>query len=250
MGKINGIGGYISGKVGSIVYMKGENGETYGRTYVSKPANPRTSSQLEQRAKMNLVGRISSLVSKNLIAPLGMTGRKNRSLFTKRLLDNATVSIQNGNFLAEVAPESFVYARGAETVKATATAIALTATSVTFDLTIMDASMVGKYGERIVVVVLDAAAKEGVSLVKYIDVLLEDQTPTTVEIPFGVSIQNGSMVCVYRAPFVLSDRAAEVHSEGLYNNNTDFVAAMIATEDGIRGWGQSMLMNKQLFTQA
>lgn len=250
MGKINGIGGYISGKVGNIVYMKGENGETYGRTYVSNPTNPKSAAQLRQRAKMNVVGRISMLTSKALIAPLGMSGRKNRSAFTKVMLDNATVTHQDQGYIAAVAPESFIYARGPETLKANATAITVTATSVTFDLTLADASLVGKYGERIVVVAIDPAENAGKSSVQFTDVILDNQSAATVEIPFGGGIGSGYLVCVYRAPFVLSDRAVAAHSEGLYNNTTDFVAAMIASGDGFRGWGESTLTGKQVFTQA
>lgn len=250
MGKISGIGGYISGKVGSIVYMKGENGETYGRTYVSNPANPKTPAQLAQRAKVNLVGRLSGITPKNLIAPLGLGGRKNRSLFSKTLLDGAIATFSEDKWLAKVEPVTFIYARGAQALKSAAAAPVVTANAVSVDLTLRDATLGGKYGERIAVVVIDPDDFAGGSSVNFKDIVLRNSNATTVTITVDNTIKDGSLVAVYRAPFAISERAMAIKTSGLYNNTTDFVAALMTSGQDLLEWGESTLIASQVFTQA
>lgn len=250
MGKITGIGGYISGKVGSIVYMKGENGETYGRTYVPNPANPKSPAQLAQRAKVNLVGRLSGITPKSLIAPLGMGGRKNRSMFSKTLLDGAVATFSDDQWLAKVEPATFVYARGAQALKSAAAAPTVQANAVSVALTLSDAALAGKYGERIAVVVIDPDDFGGGSSVNFKDVVLENTTATTVSIPIDNTIKDGCLVAVYRAPFAMSERAVAIKTSGLYNNTTDFVAALMISGQDLLEWGESNLIASQVFTQA
>lgn len=250
MGKVYGIGGYISGKVGSIVYMKGENGETYGRTYVANPMNPKSPAQLAQRAKMNLVGRISSITPKSLIASLGMSGRKNRSLFSKTLLNGADATLVSDEWVAKVAPETFMYARGAQALKSAAAAPVVQANGVSVSLTLSDAALAGKYGERVAVVVIDPNEDGGGSSVNFKDIILENTTATTVSIPVDNTIKNGFMVCVYRAPFALNERAVAVKTSTIYNDTNEFVAKLMVSGQDMLDWGESNLLATEVFTEA
>lgn len=250
MGKIQGIAGYISGKIGSVVFMKGTDGQTYSRTYVANPANPKTVPQLQQRSKMNLVGRISMVTPKRLLASMGMGGRKNRSMFSKNLLDACTVVLENDQYVAKVAPEAFIYARGAETLRASAQTPVVDANQVRVSLTLADAALANKYGERIAVVVIDPEENGGKSTVQYTDVILTGTTATEVSVTLGLPLQDNDLVCVYRAPFVLDDSGVATRTKGLYNDTTDFVAALLTSGEGFRGWGESALVFKQVFTAA
>ena len=250
MGKIQGIAGYISGKIGSVVFMKGTDGQTYGRTYVANPANPKTVPQLQQRSKMNLVGRISSVTPKSLLASLGMGGRKNRSAFSKNLLNDSVVVLENDQYVAKVNPKAFIYARGAETLRATAQTPVVEAGQVRVSLTLSDAEFANKYGERIAVVVIVPEENGGKSTVQYKDIILTGTVATEVSIPIGVPIRENDLVCVYRAPFVLDERGLASRTSGLYNNTTDFVAALLTSGEGFRGWGESSLIYASVFTQA
>ena len=250
MGKVYGIGGYISGKVGSIVYMKGENGETYGRTYVANPMNPKSPAQLAQRAKMNLVCRISSITPKSLIASLGMSGRKNRSLFSKTLLNGADATLVSDEWVAKVAPETFMYARGAQALKSAAAAPVVQANGVSVSLTLSDAALAGKYGERVAVVVIDPNEDGGGSSVNFRDIILENTTATTVSIPVDNTIKNGFMVCVYRAPFALNERAVAVKTSTIYNDTNEFVAKLMVSGQDMLDWGESNLLATEVFTEA
>ena len=111
MGKFVGFIGTISGKVGTTVFSKGEKGLTYGRSYQPQVYNPKSVGQVDQRAKMNLVGRMSMVTPKSLLT--GMTGvnnRQRRSAFTSGLLSVATIDRSvPGKVVAKIAPEDVTF---------------------------------------------------------------------------------------------------------------------------------------------
>lgn len=253
MGKFVGFIGTISGKVGTTVFCKGEKGTSYGRAYQPQVNNPKTALQLDQRAKMNLVGKLSQVTPKGLLVGMsGMSARSRRSVFTRILLNNATIDRSvPGEILAQLAPEDIVFSQGSEIIAASAAVPAITETGLTIALTLTDSSMAGRYGERIVVALVDPSYKAGYSRVVYKDQLFDDTTAKTVSIDFGTSIVDQTLVCIYRLPFVLNDEGAAVVYQSLANNSTDIVAKVVeGTNSLIRGWGNSVLAATQVFTRA
>lgn len=253
MGKFVGFIGTISGKVGTTVFSKGEKGITYGRTYQPQVANPKTALQLEQRAKMNLVGKMSQVTPKSLLVGMnGVNNRQRRSAFTSILLKAAIIDRSvPGEVMAKLTPEDVVFSQGAEVLSATAAAPTVTATGVTIALTLSDSTLAGRYGERVVVAVIDPNDKAGYSLVTYKDQLFDDTTAKSVAVNFGTSIENESLVCIYRLPFVLNEDGAAVVYQSLANNSTDIIAKVVDGRNAlIQGWGHSMLAATQVFTQA
>lgn len=78
-----------SGNLGGATGMKGRNGESYLRITV-KPANPNSDGQVEQRAKMTLATKISSLIPAEAL--LGMSGSSKlvrRNNFVSAIVKNA-----------------------------------------------------------------------------------------------------------------------------------------------------------------
>ena len=253
MGKFVGFIGTISGKVGTTVFCKGEKGTSYGRAYQPQVNNPKTSLQLDQRAKMNLVGKMSQVTPKGLLVGMsGMSARSRRSVFTRILLNAATIDRSvPGEILAQLAPEDIVFSQGSEVIAATAGVPTITATGLTIALTLTDASLAGRYGERVVVAIVDPSHKAGYSHVVYKDQLFDDTTAKTVSIDFGITIVDQTMVCIYRLPFVLNDEGASVVYQSLANNSTDIVAKVVEGSNAlIRGWGNSILAATEVFTQA
>lgn len=253
MGKFVGFIGTISGKVGTTVFCKGENGTTYGRVWQPQVANPKTALQLDQRAKMNLVGKLSQVTPKSLLVGMnGINNRQRRSAFSRILLNAATIDRSVANeVVAKLAPEDVVFSQGAEVLSAGAAASTVTATSITIPLTLTDSTLAGRYGERIVVAVIDPSNKAGYSLVSYKDQIFDDTTTKTVTVNFGTTIENESLVCVYRLPFVLNDEGAAVVYQSLANNTTDIIAKVVEGNNAwIRGWGNSVLAETQVFMQA
>lgn len=252
MGKFVGLIGTISGKVGNVVFVKGAKGTSYGRTYQPVVANPKTIGQTDQRAKMNLVGRMSQVTPYEVLLGMGASKRIRRSEFNKILLGAATIDRSvPGTVVAKIAPEDVVFSKGAQTLEANvSTAGSTTATAATIGLTLADAALAGKYGERIVVAVIDPSDKAGYSLIKYADVVFDDTTAKSVTINYGSPIADESLVCIYRLPYQLTEEGAAMRTETIANDGTDIIAKMLMSGNLVRGWGESTLAATQVFTQA
>lgn len=252
MGKLVGLIGTISGKIGTVVYSKGEKGISYGRSYQPVVANPKTIGQVDQRSKMNLVGRMSQVTPFEVILGMGGSKRMRRSEFNKLLLNAATIDRSvPGTVVAKIDPEDILFSKGAQALEANvSSAGATTATAATIGLTLADATLAGKYGERIVVAVIDPSDKGGYSLVKFADVVFDDTTAKSVTINYGAPIVDESLVCIYRLPFQLTEQGAAMRTETIANNGTDIIAKVLLSNNLVRDWGQSELATTEVFTQA
>lgn len=253
MAKFVGFVGTISGKVGTTVFSKGEKGLSYGRSYQPKVYNPKSTGQVDQRAKMNLVGRMSQVTPKALLTGmLGENNRQRRSAFNAGLLAVATIDRSApGKVVAKIAPEDVVFSEGGEQFHATAAAPTITASQVTIAITLQDSALAGAYGERIVVAVIDPSAKAGYSQVYFADSVLDNTTAKTITINLPVELVDGSLVSVYRVPFVLNSEGVLYRTETISNNGTDIIADMLASSTNyVRGFGHSVFEAKQVFTQA
>lgn len=253
MAKFVGLIGTIRGKVGTTVFTKGENGLSYGRSYQPQVYNPKSVGQVDQRAKMNLVGRMSQVTPKALLTGMvGENNRQRRSAFNSGLLAVATIDRSTpGKVVAKIAPEDVVFSEGGEQFHATAAAPTITASQVSMAITLTDSALAGAYGERIIVAVIDPSAKAGYSQVYYTESVLDDTTAKTITIDLPVELVDGSLVSVYRIPFVLNQEGVVYRSETIMNNGTDIVADMLASGDRyVRGFGHSLFAAKSVFTEA
>lgn len=82
MGKITSLYGKTKGKIGSIVFST-SGGETIAREYNPHVANPNTSAQIDQRARMKLISQISAALAPSLAyTKEGLVSARNK--FVKR----------------------------------------------------------------------------------------------------------------------------------------------------------------------
>lgn len=253
MAKFVGFVGTIRGKVGTTVFTKGENGMSYGRAYQPQVYNPKTVGQIDQRAKMNLVGRMSQVTPKALIVGMdGVNSRQRRSGFNRNLLSVATIDRSNsGSVIAKIAPENIIFSQGAEILHATATTPVVTAQEVSIKLTLADADLAGAYGERLVAAIITPENKAGYSKVYYTEKVLDSTAETTVNIVLPGPMDEGTMVAVYRIPFVLTSEGVNYRAKKLVNNGADVIAQLISTNGGmVRGFGDSFFSLKSVFTEA
>lgn len=250
MGKLEGIFQF-SGRLGQTVGMKGADGKNYVRIRV-KPNNPKSDAQIDQRSKVNLMGRMSQVTPYEVILGMGSTKRMRRNEFNKNLVKVATIDRSApGTIVAQIAPADVIFSKGAQSIEATvSTPAATTDTQATIGLTLADASLAGKYGERIVVAIIDPNDKAGYSLVKYADVVFDDTTAHTVAIDYGSPIIDESMVCLYRIPYTLTEQGAAMRTQTLANDGTDIIAKVLLSSNLVRDWGNSTLAATQVFTQA
>ena len=253
MAKFVGLIGTIRGKVGTTVFTKGENGMSYGRAYQPQVYNPKSVGQTDQRAKMNLVGRMSQATPKALIVGMaGANNRQRRSGFNRNLLGVATIDRSNpGSVIAKIEPESIIFSQGAEILHASAVTPVVTAQEISTKLTLTDATLAGAYGERLVAAIITPDDKAGYSKVFYTDKVLDSTAETTVNIVLPGPMDDGTMVAVYRIPFVLTSEGVNYRAERMETDGTDIVASLLASNGGmVRGFGDSVFSVKSVFTNA
>lgn len=86
MGKVTSLYGKTTGKIGSIVFST-SGGETIAREYNPHVANPNTSAQIDQRARMKLMSQISAALAPALAYTKdGLVSARNK--FVKRNFDS------------------------------------------------------------------------------------------------------------------------------------------------------------------
>lgn len=247
MAKIVGFVGTGSGRVGNVVLSKGPNGLTISRSYQPIVANPRTDAQLNQRAKVNLAGRVSKLVPAQAISGLSMgSNRLNRSEFLANLIKSCVVSKVAGVWQASVLPEKVIFSHGTQTPAATMGNIALTATTVTLPLSNVTAD--GQHGERVVVMVLNGDIDGYYKRCQFLDVIYTENQASVV-INMTTPLEEDEMVLVYRCPFALASRKRGAVTSPVYFDEA-IMAQLELTTSPNAAFGLSIYHGSAVFTQA
>lgn len=244
--------GSARGRVGGVVFSKGDNGLVYGRSYQPTVNNPKTTGQLNQRAKMNLVGQMSSVTPKEVLIGMGVgSNRLRRSEFTRHLLGVVTLTTTSGSTIAKVAPGDVVFSKGASPIKAVADAAGrvLTANSIMVATQLVDATFAGRYGERIVVALIDPTNKSGYSSLVYGDIIYDNTSVKNLTLTFPKPIVTDTMVCVYRLPFTLTEDGTQAFQQ-MVNDGTDITAALVNSPSMVKEWGNSINDANLVFSQA
>lgn len=233
------------GKAAGFVYYKGEDGMTNFRAYQPKVANPRTDLQVLQRAKMNVVGQFSALCPAALLAPLGKgTKRKNRSYFTSRLLVNSTASLVDEHAVASFDPSVVQFSKGSQALLSEASTPVVDESSVTITLTPnVPQELLGRYGERIVIAILDASTNKQYDNVLFTDHLITVNEPQTVTLDIsGIPLEVGQTVVAWRMSYRLAPVAAALHGDGIHiaDNAITATVGSSATTVTVDEWGNTV----------
>lgn len=250
MAKLVGLIGSGRGKLGNTVLYKGEKGETYARVYQPKVQNPRTQGQVNQRAKINLAGQISALASKALLAPIGISGRRNRAEFLKSLINAIEIQTVSGVTTAEIQPNEIKFSRGQVPLQASIGKITIESDIITVPLTINDASKVEKYGERVIALVYNNADSNASKKIVYADAVIRQNTEQNVFIKLGFDLTTDNVVAIYRVPFEFNDANTVTKYEALNGTEDDIVAQVLAAESQAISWGATEFVKAENFTQA
>lgn len=107
--------GQFSGRVGGVVYAV-QAGRQVVRAYQPVVSNPKSTAQSLQRAKGNLVGRISKITPWQILEGLGDNKFNRRARFLRLLLNKATAGQAAGDpstFNAKLENADFVFSEGA-----------------------------------------------------------------------------------------------------------------------------------------
>lgn len=250
MAKLVGLIGSGRGKLGNTVLYKGEKGETYARVYQPKVQNPRTQGQVDQRAKINLAGQISALASKALLAPIGISGRRNRAEFLKSLIKAIEINTVSGVTTAEIQPNEIKFSRGQVPLQASVGNITVGSDIITVPLTINEAEKVEKYGERVIALVYNAANSNAPKKIVYADALIRQSNEQQVFIKLGFDLTTDNVVAIYRVPFEFNDANTVTKYEALHGTEDDIVAQVLAAESQAISWGATEFVKAENFTEA
>lgn len=256
MAKFQGFIGTGRGKAGNLVFAKGDNGETIARAYQPQVKNPRTASQLRQRSKMNVVGQFSALVPASLIAPLGMGGqRRNRSEFSRILLNAADVTFTDGNYVAKFDPAAVKFSKGTAELMTTADTPVVSERKVTITLTTTNipSEMLGNYGERIVVGIIDDENNALYDSIRYVDHVVQSNTNTEdVVVNLNHPLDDGQTVVVWRMAYHLNAAGASVASKDIFLGDDDKITALMETSSTslVAHWGETYVVGIVPFVQA
>lgn len=126
MGKVVGLIGSASGKIGNVVYAV-SNGIQTARVYQPIVSNPKSTAQMKQRAKANLAGRLSAITPKDAIAGLGSNGRERRGAFLSNILLRATNGLEDNLITAKLQPADLLFSKGINIPVITFTSISINA---------------------------------------------------------------------------------------------------------------------------
>ena len=249
----NGLGKF-SGKLGGAVFVI-RNGKQIVREYNPRPSNPKSALQLQQRAKGNLAGRISSFVPKAAISGLGVNNIRRRSRFNQLLLKGANVSIINGDYSAKIPWENIIFSEGTVVSPFYFEGVAATESGTEIDVVFRGAPVSAVASDiyesmtaRVVVMVYDTKSQGLVEVItRIINKPVQSKTAGTfvaVVHPVGYTA-----VC-FLIPMSSADGSALSIDAGMAMKDDTTIAALLSTNENaiVFDYGRSVFLGQTTFT--
>ena len=246
----NGLGKF-SGKLGGAVFVI-RNGKQIVREYNPRPSNPKSALQLQQRAKGNLAGRISSFVPKTAIFGLGTNAIERRSRFNSIILDAAQVTLINNEYQAKVPWENVLFSEGSVSPtislkQATTTANAVIpsfvrAAGIPDD--VYAASMA-----RIVVLIYDSRSQQLVEVVtQIVEKPVEPGSLVATKVP--VVYPSGFVAAMFLVPMTTMDGSQVAISTDMATKDDAAIAASLSANGSavVFNYGRSQFIGQVSYT--
>lgn len=246
MAKLNGIIGSGSGKVGVMVLSKGKAGQTIARAYQPQVKNPNTISQQLQRAKMNLAGKIGSVVPSSALTALAMgNNRDNRSEFSRVIIRNATAGLVADVPQAQINPNRIIFGKGATPMLAYLGTAVFTKNTISLPITATPGAYDGVYGVRVIALCTAAASTPTLyQFCAYIDHVFakvqEGQSSVTETIVIHTpDMALGNQIMFYLVPFVLSASGLKAFGNDMSLSDSQLTASLSLNSGYVTDWGNS-----------
>lgn len=253
MAKMYGLGGVLSGKLGNTV-LAIYNGVQVARQYQPVVSNPKSSLQQFQRAKANLVGRVSQITPWQVLMGLGNSKRTRRSRYLKILMNNATSGYEAGSateISSKLAPTDIIFSEGALFPVFLINTVAANATSV--DITVTRRAGVSDdefnaSGVMFVGIIMQSNGNYESVLYKSLagaDASVGQNTISLTHVSEGAYT-----VLVYVIPFATTDGAnLTTKTEQLTGDGTGLSAILTTNPAAVPvNWGQSMYISQMQYT--
>lgn len=208
MGKVVGLVGAASGKIGNIVYAV-TNGIQTARVYQPVVSNPKTQLQIGQRAKANLIGRLSGKIDWQVIVGLnGASKRSRRSRFLQLGLRAADLLVEGNSTKATIKSDEIIFSEGSVMPVIGATNYSAQVRSVSLTLSKLSGASDDDFDKSgvIVVVLLSSVDQKYVSAL-YRVVTADEFTHGSINVIIP-HIEEGSYLAdFYICPFATADGA-------------------------------------------
>ena len=246
----NGLGKF-SGKLGGAVFVI-RNGKQIVREYNPRPSNPKSAKQLQQRAKGNLAGRISSFVPKAAISGLGVNNIRRRSRFNQLILKGAQVSLIGDDYSAKIPWESVKFSEGSvitpfalRSIGTSAEVISVTLQGIPSNITSAD-DYASKNG-RIVAMVYDTKSQNLVEVVTKVAIKPNQGDTSITNLP--IVHPQGYTVAVFLIPFSSADGTAVSIDTGLVGKSDEEIAASLSVNENAVTfeYGNSLFLGQGTF---
>lgn len=254
MGKVVGLIGSASGKIGNLVYAV-TNGIQTARVYQPVVSNPKSTGQSLQRAKANLAGRMSSFVPRTAIMGMAGNNRLRRGAFLANILKNADAVQVDNEFTAKINPAAVLFSKGAVVLPVTVTSITATAQNVAVVLTgmantVIEPSVYASRLVRLVVMVYEANTTNLVEVeTKLATMPAQGATATTnIAVVFNDSYE----AYVYAIPMSTENGSAAAVDTTVVGLDDDQIAASLSVNGNavVFNYGRSVLLGNENFTKA
>lgn len=247
----NGLGKF-SGKLGGAVFVI-RNGKQIVREYNPRPSNPKSALQLQQRAKGNLAGRISSFVPKAAISGLGVNNIRRRSRFNQLLLKAASVSLIGDDYRAKVAWENVLFSEGnvispfvLEGMAAQMNTMSITLRGLT--VAFLTQEEYAASAARLVVMVYDLKSQELVEVVTRIATKPEMNQSAATYLP--IVHPSGYVAAAFLNPMSSADGSAVSIDAGLAGKDDSDIAATLSVNGNAVtfNYGKTLFLGQATFT--
>lgn len=213
------IGGVLSkgsGRLGGYV-LAVSNGQQIIREYQPNVANPRTSLQKAQRAKVVLAGKLSQITPDAVIIGLAESKRDRRSEYTRTIIKNARVQEDSGEYSAVLLPGNLIFSKGAE-----AGGVSAVIGEVSAAAAVVTPTWGSNVDAVMVVVVQYDATTEKYHYINY-GMATESGSPLTVPLSGAAT---GVGVNVYTIPLISKATAGSVLSDGVDKTDNSYVGVL------------------------
>lgn len=252
MGKVVGLIGSASGKIGNLVYAV-TNGIQTARVYQPIVSNPKSGLQTMQRAKGNLAGRISSFTPRTAIMGLGTNNRSRRGEFLRNILKKAVVVQTANGYNAKIDNPDMLFSRGSVVISVINASVNAATNSIAVTLTGAGSTMIpqdvyASFQTRLVAMVYDNETQELVEVVTAMAIKPPQggQTATTLI----TAHPSGYYVDVYAIPMSTADGSAISIDSGLAQKDDDTIAAALSVNANaiVFNYGRSVLIASGQYT--
>lgn len=247
----NGLGKF-SGKLGGAVFVI-RNGKQIVREYNPRPSNPKSALQLQQRAKGNLAGRISSFVPKAAISGLGVNNIRRRSRFNQLILKGAQVSLIGDDYSAKIPWESVKFSEGSVSsafylprITASPYAVSVSLKGVSSEF--MTPDVYASMNARLVAMIYDTKSQNLVEVATRV-INKPVQGAETVTL-ISIANNTGYTVAVFLIPFSSADGTAVSIDTGLVGKSDEEIAASLSVNGNAVTfeYGNSVFLGQGTFT--